>query len=89
MASASSKQVVPAFSHPFVQVDDDNRGNMLEKEIKQVADIHKLLTAAVIGGDDLDSVDRSMEDLEKKLMAKNMVALTAVCIIQGMRLFTF
>jgi len=53
-----------------MQVDDDNRGNMLQKEIKQVADIHKLLTAAVIGGDDLDSVDRRMEDLEKKLMVK-------------------
>jgi len=38
---------------------------MLEKEIKHVADIHKLLTAPVLGGDDLDSVNCSMEDLEK------------------------
>jgi len=89
MGSAHTKlETIPAFRHPFEKVDTrvpPLPDNMTEKEGKQVASIHALLTAPIEGvNEDGEVVDQtafedSWTDLSAKLLRKNMKPLEFVC----------
>ena len=68
----------PAFVHCFRQPKPDQASNSLSaKETKQVANIHKLLTAA-IEGNTSDETDESLASLQNRLHNKHLDALAFV-----------
>jgi len=77
-----------AFSHKFTKVNPEDKSfpdGMSVKEVKQIAAIHLLLTAALEGTDshgvvvDQEAFDQSMNDLSKRLTNKNTKPLQFVC----------
>jgi hypothetical protein len=82
--SAENKLVIsPAFEHKFSM--GPHPDDMTTKEIKQVEQIHTLLTLSIDGvdraGDIIDQLafDQSFENLRKRLQSKNLKPLTFVC----------
>ncbi|KAF8591820.1 hypothetical protein K439DRAFT_1644119 [Ramaria rubella] len=75
--SATTKPVTQsAFSFNFQQAHSDH--NMVDKEVKQVAQIHTLLTAPIY--DEIEEeIQTQLEVLKGKLLQKNLKPLKFVC----------
>jgi hypothetical protein len=71
VSASTPLPLVKAFTHNF-QPAIQGQSDMTPKEIKQVAEIHQLLTAAV---DD----EYNWEDLKTKLCRKNQKSLIFIC----------
>jgi hypothetical protein len=65
--AGAKPQVVPAFSHDFAQVPQ----SMPPKEVKQVLAIQALLVQPIQDGNLGDNIDESLQQLSRKLFARN------------------
>ncbi|KAG1823060.1 hypothetical protein EV424DRAFT_1346534 [Suillus variegatus] len=84
--SANRKfDAIPAFEHPFLDVDINKPQEFNEKDIRVVKSIHSLLTEAVVDleGDDPQLIEDHVVDLERRLLTKKVACLQFVSVGLG------
>ncbi|KAG1797468.1 uncharacterized protein HD556DRAFT_1441029 [Suillus plorans] len=84
--SANRKfDVVPAFEHPFLNVNSHKPPEFNEKDVRTVQSIHGLLTEAVpdLEGSDPELIEDHVVDLERRLLMKKVACLQFVSVGLG------
>jgi Transposase family tnp2 len=84
--SANRKSdVVPAFKHPFLDVNSHKPPEFNEKDVRAVQSIHSLLTEAVpdLEGSDPELIEDHVVDLERRLLTKKVACLQFVSVGLG------
>ncbi|KAG2059231.1 hypothetical protein BDR06DRAFT_980138 [Suillus hirtellus] len=76
---------LPAFHHPFPNVDLNKPESFCEKDIKTIKSIHNLLTAAVpdLEGNDTQLIKTHMAKLERRLSSKMVACLQFMSVELG------
>jgi hypothetical protein len=76
---------LPAFHHPFPDIDLHKPEDFCEKDVKNIKYIHDLLTAAIpdLEGNDTQLIKTHMTELEKKLSLKKVAYLQFVAAELG------
>ncbi|KAG1905192.1 uncharacterized protein F5891DRAFT_1183129 [Suillus fuscotomentosus] len=79
--------VVPAFEHPFLDVNSHKPPEFNEKDIRAVQSIHSLLTEAVpdLEGSDPELIEDHIVDLERRLLTKKVACLQFVSVGLGIK----